>query len=339
MLEFHMSSKYVELGAGFFLTDVDSFTFEICDANSSDPDVYYGPLAWNGGVGPASSRRLALVEPSQANAYLAAMMAYDRDEGEHPGDMPSWPATATVCAAGLEAGLGDLQGRQFDSEEALVKAVRPLDAVNAAENLVGVVKRCSAGVSQVRHGTNARQQSRVHQPVRKDPLTHEITMDGYFIKTIGANRGKPRVWLQGLELERAGFAPGQSYEVEVKGRSVVLTLSKDGTRTVTPKQVRSRTTPVIDLNSNQLLAAFDGMAAIRMVVKRRADLPATVGIRVEEAGTIAASQISLGERRAAAYRQPVARWRHHVPRDSCGPAKSGAQSKVGVCKRDPPRTA
>ncbi|BDB30720.1 hypothetical protein Tamer19_12280 [Cupriavidus sp. TA19] len=92
-------------------------------------------------------------------------------------------------------------------------------------------------------------------------------MDGYFIKTIGANRGKPRVWLQGLELERAGFGPGQSYEVEVKGRSVVLTLSKDGTRTVTPKQVRSRTMPVIDLNSNQLLAAFDGMAAIRMVVK------------------------------------------------------------------------
>ncbi|WP_316157872.1 hypothetical protein [Cupriavidus sp. BIC8F] len=121
-----MSSKYVELGAGFFLTDVDSFTFEICDANSSDPDVYYGPLAWNGGVGPASSRRLALVEPSQANVYLAAMMAYDRDEGEHPGDMPSWPATATVCAAGSEAGLGDLHGRQFDSEEALVKAVRRL---------------------------------------------------------------------------------------------------------------------------------------------------------------------------------------------------------------------
>lgn len=92
-------------------------------------------------------------------------------------------------------------------------------------------------------------------------------MDGYFIKTIGANRGKPRVWLQGLELERAGFAPGQSYEIVVKGKSVVLTLSNDGSRTVTPKQVRSRTMPVIDLNSKQLLAAFDGMAAIRMVVK------------------------------------------------------------------------
>ncbi|TDF56128.1 hypothetical protein [Cupriavidus sp. L7L] len=121
-----MSNKYVELGAGFFLTDIDSFTLEVCDANSVDPDVYYGPLAWNGGVGPASSRRLVLVEPAEANAYMAAMMAYDRDEGEHPGDIPSWPATATVSSAGFDSGLGDLHGRQFDSEEALVKAVRRL---------------------------------------------------------------------------------------------------------------------------------------------------------------------------------------------------------------------
>lgn len=121
-----MSSKYVDLGAGYFLTDVDGFTFEICDANSSDPDVYYGPRAWNGGVGPASSRRLALVEPSHINAYLDAVMASDRGEGEHPGDIASWPVTASVCTAGLVAGLGDLHGRQFDSEEALVRAVRRL---------------------------------------------------------------------------------------------------------------------------------------------------------------------------------------------------------------------
>jgi len=92
-------------------------------------------------------------------------------------------------------------------------------------------------------------------------------MDGYFIKSIGSNRGKPRVWFQGLELERAGFEPGQSYEVEVRGRTLILTLNPDGSRVVTPKKVRSRTLPVIDLNSRELLAAFDGMAAVRVVVK------------------------------------------------------------------------
>lgn len=92
-------------------------------------------------------------------------------------------------------------------------------------------------------------------------------MDGYFIKSVGTNRGKPRVWFQGLELERAGFEPGQSYEIEVKGRTLVLTLNPDGSRVVSPKKVRSRTLPVIDLNSRELLAAFDGMASVRVVIK------------------------------------------------------------------------
>src|SRR6476620_9202087 len=92
-------------------------------------------------------------------------------------------------------------------------------------------------------------------------------MDGYFIRNIGSNRGAPRVWLQGLELERAGFAPGTSYEVDVKGRSIVITLKDDGSRVVSPKKVRDRTLPVIDLNSKVMLAIFDGMAAVRVVPK------------------------------------------------------------------------
>ena len=92
-------------------------------------------------------------------------------------------------------------------------------------------------------------------------------MDGYFIRNIGSNRGAPRVWLQGLELERAGFAPGTSYEVDVKGRSIVTTLKDDGSRVVSPKKVRDRTMPVIDLNSKVMLAIFDGMAAVRVVPK------------------------------------------------------------------------
>jgi DNA (cytosine-5)-methyltransferase 1 len=92
-------------------------------------------------------------------------------------------------------------------------------------------------------------------------------MDGYFIRNIGSNRGAPRVWLQGLELERAGFAPGTSYEVDVKGRSIIITLRDDGSRVVSPKKVRDRTMPVIDLNSKVMLAIFDGIAAVRVVPK------------------------------------------------------------------------
>ena len=92
-------------------------------------------------------------------------------------------------------------------------------------------------------------------------------MDGYFIRNVGSNRGRPRIWLQGLDLERAGFTPGQSYEIGVKGKTVVMTACSDGTRVVTPKKVRSRTLPVIDLNSRELLAVFDGMAAVRVVIK------------------------------------------------------------------------
>lgn len=92
-------------------------------------------------------------------------------------------------------------------------------------------------------------------------------MNGYFVKNIGSNRGKPRVWLQGLELEKAGFQPGVSYELDVKGQAIVLTLKRDGTRVVSPKKVRDRTLPVIDLNSKALLAMFDGMAAVRVVPK------------------------------------------------------------------------
>ncbi|SEU40294.1 DNA (cytosine-5)-methyltransferase 1 [Burkholderia cepacia] len=92
-------------------------------------------------------------------------------------------------------------------------------------------------------------------------------MKGYFVKNIGANRGKPRIWLQGLELEKAGFQPGASYEIDVKGNSVVLTVKADGTRIVSPKKVRERTLPVIDLNSKALLAIFDGMAAVRVIPK------------------------------------------------------------------------
>jgi DNA (cytosine-5)-methyltransferase 1 len=92
-------------------------------------------------------------------------------------------------------------------------------------------------------------------------------MDGYFVKKIGNNKGAPRIWLEGLQTERGGFTPGARYDVEVQGNTVVLSLNPDGSRKVSSKQIGERANPVIDLNSRELLAVFDGMASVRVAVK------------------------------------------------------------------------
>jgi DNA (cytosine-5)-methyltransferase 1 len=93
-------------------------------------------------------------------------------------------------------------------------------------------------------------------------------MQGYYIKKVGEHRGAPRVWLEGSQAERAGFLPGQRYDIEVQGQTVVLQANKDGSRVVSGKVIGERNNPVIDINSKALLAIFDGMAAIRVVVKK-----------------------------------------------------------------------
>lgn len=93
-------------------------------------------------------------------------------------------------------------------------------------------------------------------------------MDGYYVKKVGQNKGAPRVWLDGTATERAGFQTGQRYDVTVEGNTVVLQANPDGSRIVSGKVIGEKSNPIIDLNSKALLAIFDGMAAIRVVVKK-----------------------------------------------------------------------
>lgn len=93
-------------------------------------------------------------------------------------------------------------------------------------------------------------------------------LEGYYIKKIGSNRGAPRVWLEGSQTERAGFEAGQRYDILVKGQTVVLQANKDGSRVVSSKKAGDKRNPVIDLNSKELLAVFDGMASVRVAVKK-----------------------------------------------------------------------
>jgi len=93
-------------------------------------------------------------------------------------------------------------------------------------------------------------------------------MQGYYIKKLGQHRGSPRVWLEGTQTERAGFSAGQRFDIQVQDSMVVLQANPDGSRVVSGKKNGERNNPVIDINSKELLAIFDGMASIRVVVKK-----------------------------------------------------------------------
>lgn len=96
-------------------------------------------------------------------------------------------------------------------------------------------------------------------------MTDQI--NSYYIKKIGQNRGAPRLWLD-RQTERAGFEPGQRFNVVVHGQTVVLQANPDGSRIVSGKKDGDKTNPIIDLNSRELLALFDGMSSIRVAVKQ-----------------------------------------------------------------------
>lgn len=72
-------------------------------------------------------------------------------------------------------------------------------------------------------------------------------LEGYYVKRIGQNRGAPRVWLEGTQTARAGFTPGQRYDIVVNGQTVVLQANPDGSRVVSGKKAGERNLPVIDL--------------------------------------------------------------------------------------------
>lgn len=85
---------------------------------------------------------------------------------------------------------------------------------------------------------------------------------------IGQARGAPRVWLQGTKLERSSFTVGSRYTVLREAGRLVLELAQSGKRLVSRKKVGNRLTPVIDLNSAELLAMFQDAQAVRVICQR-----------------------------------------------------------------------
>lgn len=82
------------------------------------------------------------------------------------------------------------------------------------------------------------------------------------VVSIGSNKGAPRIWIEGRKALAGGFTPGSRYTAKVDPEKCLLTLEQcdQGMRIVSKKTKGDKEFPVIDLNSQQLLSIFDGLA-------------------------------------------------------------------------------
>lgn len=66
-------------------------------------------------------------------------------------------------------------------------------------------------------------------------------------QTVGSNRQKPRLWIEGVKLGAAGFIPGARYDLVRDGDEIDLRLSETGKRKVSGKSRNGKEIPILDL--------------------------------------------------------------------------------------------
>jgi len=91
-------------------------------------------------------------------------------------------------------------------------------------------------------------------------------MKHYLVASLGEHRGSPRLWLQGANLAHAGFKPGVRFDVVIEAGCLKIVLSESGERIVSRKRRGETEQPVIDINNRDVLDAFIGHAAVRVVI-------------------------------------------------------------------------
>lgn len=95
------------------------------------------------------------------------------------------------------------------------------------------------------------------------------TLVDYTVHKIATHKSAPRVFVETRRIARAGFEPGVRYTIELDPgeRRLTLRVSEAGAYMVSRRQREGApATPVLDLNSNELLGMFEGHSAVRMVV-------------------------------------------------------------------------
>lgn len=94
-----------------------------------------------------------------------------------------------------------------------------------------------------------------------------------YTRKVGLNRGKPRIWLEGLILSVNGFHHGDTWEASRDGRKLILKASKGGSRRIAGALDR----PIIDINSASLLEGFVAGSVVSVEVIRKGHIVITQG--------------------------------------------------------------
>lgn len=84
-------------------------------------------------------------------------------------------------------------------------------------------------------------------------------------QTIGENKQRPRLWIEGVKLNTAGFAQGTNYRIEIKDGQLSMVVDPDGPRRVSGKTRGNRKIPIVDLALRELETHFGAGTRVRVV--------------------------------------------------------------------------
>jgi DNA (cytosine-5)-methyltransferase 1 len=84
-------------------------------------------------------------------------------------------------------------------------------------------------------------------------------------QTIGTNKNRARLWIEGVKLNAAGFVRGARYNIHFEDRAMTLTLDEDGARKVSGKQRHNREIPILDIALREIEDHFDPGQRVRVV--------------------------------------------------------------------------
>ncbi len=91
-------------------------------------------------------------------------------------------------------------------------------------------------------------------------MTQQVTYTG-----IASNKGRPRLWIEGVKLAVAGFSKGLRYNAIRQNNELVLELDENGSNKVSGRTRHGKTIPIIDLNLSLLFDLFGKHARVRVV--------------------------------------------------------------------------
>ena len=88
--------------------------------------------------------------------------------------------------------------------------------------------------------------------------------------TLGENKGRPRLWLEGDRIRRCGIEPGKKFTPKYGDKGLVIHVADFGQLTVSKRKRRNTDTvyPVIDYKCEEMRSLFAGAFRLRCVVRK-----------------------------------------------------------------------